>query len=71
MLDVASGRGAVLFPAAEAVGLTGKVVGIDLAQEMAHTTNNEAARQGLHAQVQVMDAEHLDFPNEAFDRVLW
>lgn len=70
VLDVASGRGAVLFPAAEAVGPTGKVVGIDLAQEMARTTNDEAARRGLNAQVQVMDAEYIDFPNEAFDRVL-
>jgi ubiquinone/menaquinone biosynthesis C-methylase UbiE len=70
LLDVASGRGAVLFPCAEQIGETGDAVGIDLADEMAHATNEEAARRGLAARVQVMDAENLDFPDEAFDRVL-
>jgi ubiquinone/menaquinone biosynthesis C-methylase UbiE len=70
VLDVASGRGAVLFPAAESVGSTGEVVGIDLADEMARATNDEAARRGLRSRVQVMDAENLDFPAATFDRVL-
>jgi SAM-dependent methyltransferase len=70
VLDVASGRGAVLFPAAERVGDTGEVIGVDLADEMARATNDEAARRGLRTQVQVMDAENLDFPAAAFDRVL-
>ena len=35
VLDVATGRGALLFPAAEAVGQYGQVVGIDLAETMA------------------------------------
>ena len=30
ILDVATGRGAVLFPLAEALGSSGKVVGIDI-----------------------------------------
>jgi ubiquinone/menaquinone biosynthesis C-methylase UbiE len=70
VLDVASGRGAVLFPAAEKAGPSGEVVGIDLSDAMARTTNEEAARRGLAARVRVMDAEHLDFPSESFDRVL-
>ena len=70
VLDIASGRGAVLFPSAERVGTTGEVIGIDLAEEMARATNDEAARRGLTARVRVMDAEHLDFPDAAFDRVL-
>jgi SAM-dependent methyltransferase len=70
VLDVASGRGAVLFPAAERLGSTGEVVGIDLADEMARATNEEAARRGFPVRVQVMDAERLDFPAAAFDRVL-
>ena len=44
-----SGLGAVLFPAAEAVGNTGDIVGLDLADEMARATNAEAARRGLSA----------------------
>ncbi len=70
LLDVASGRGAVLFPAAERVGPTGDVVGIDLSDEMARAANEAAARRGLAARVRVMDAEQLDFPTAAFDAVL-
>jgi len=70
VLDVATGRGAVLFPAAEQVGQTGDIVGIDLADEMARAANEEAARRGLQARVRVMDAEHLKFPDATFDYVL-
>jgi SAM-dependent methyltransferase len=70
VLDVASGRGAVLFPAAERVAETGDAVGIDLAGAMAQSTNAEAARRGLAARVRVMDAEHLTFPDAVFDHVL-
>ena len=69
VLDIASGRGAVLFPVAERVGAGGEVVGIDLADAMAHATSEEAARRGLKARVSVMDAEELTFPDESFDCV--
>ncbi len=70
VLDVATGRGAVLFPAAERVGVSGIVTGIDLSEEMIRITRDDAMRRGLNAQLRVMDAEHLDFPDAAFDRVL-
>src|ERR1700694_1372197 len=70
VLDVASGRGAVLFAATEKVGPTGSVVGIDLAEGMVRATNAEAGQRGLGAPVRVMDAERLDFPDAAFSRVL-
>ena len=70
VLDVASGRGAVCFPAAEQLGGTGDIVGIDLADEMARAANQEAERRGLQARVRIMDAEHLEFPDATFDRVL-
>ncbi len=71
VLDVACGRGAVLFPAAEAVGTNGFVNGIDLAQGMVEQTSREAASLGLsHVEVQQMDAEHLEFPDATFDTVL-
>jgi ubiquinone/menaquinone biosynthesis C-methylase UbiE len=70
VLDVASGLGAVLFPAAEQAGPTGAVTGIDLSDEMARAANAAAERRGLSARVRVMDAENLDFPDAAFDRVL-
>lgn len=70
VLDVASGRGAVLFPAAERVGPSGHVEGIDLAEGMVAAVNADAERRGVAARVRVMDAEHLDFPDASFDRVL-
>ena len=69
VLDIASGRGAVLFPLAERVGVGEEVVGVDLADAMAHETNKEAARRELKARVSVMDAEELTFPAESFDSV--
>lgn len=70
VLDVASGRGAVLFPAAERVGAAGSAMGIDFAEGMARVANEEAARRGSSARIQVMDAEHLEFSDASFDRVL-
>jgi len=70
VLDVASGRGAVMFPAAERVGPKGAVTGIDLSNGMARATNEDAKRRGISARVGVMDAEQLDFPESTFDRVL-
>ena len=71
VLDVASGRGAVLFPAAEAVGPEGFVIGIDLAEGMRKETTREINQRGLaNAEMRQMDAEHLDFPDSSFDAVL-
>ena len=71
VLDVATGRGAVLFPAAEAVGPKGSVIGIDFAEGMAKATTHEVARRGLsNVEVRQMDAEHLDFPDASFDAIL-
>jgi ubiquinone/menaquinone biosynthesis C-methylase UbiE len=41
VLDVACGRGAVLFPAAEALGAVGNIVGLDLADEMVRVSTPE------------------------------
>jgi ubiquinone/menaquinone biosynthesis C-methylase UbiE len=71
VLDVACGRGAILFPAAESVGPTGQVIGIDLSGPMAEQTNLEIQRRGLlNAQALHMDAENLEVPDESFDYVL-
>jgi SAM-dependent methyltransferase len=70
VLDVATGRGAVLFPAAERVGAAGTAIGIDLAEGMVRATGDEVRHRNLPASVRVMDAEQLDFPDASFDRVL-
>src|SRR5258706_2979558 len=49
VLDVACGRGAGLYPAAEKVGAIGQVIGIDLSEGMAQGTNAEGQRRGLKA----------------------
>ncbi|MFV2103000.1 class I SAM-dependent methyltransferase [Micromonospora sp. LOL_024] len=71
VLDVGCGRGAVLFPAAEATGPTGHVTGIDLAPAMVTLTAGDAARAGL-SQVAVLvdDAQRPDFPPRSLDAVL-
>ncbi len=71
VLDVAAGRGAVLFSAAEAVGERGKVLGIDLASLMVEETSREIElRALLNVDLRRMDAEHLQLPDESFDFVL-
>lgn len=70
VLDVASGRGACLRPALEAVGPDGSVLGIDLAPEMVERLGAELAAAGrTNAEVRVGDAEALDLPDASFDVV--
>ncbi|WP_328470360.1 methyltransferase domain-containing protein [Actinoplanes sp. NBC_00393] len=66
VLDVGCGRGAVLFPAAEAAGESGRVTGIDRAPAMVSLTSAEAAHLP-QVQVLVGDAQAPDFPGESFD----
>jgi ubiquinone/menaquinone biosynthesis C-methylase UbiE len=71
VLDVASGRGACLYPALESVGRTGHVTGIDLAPGMVEALAADLEARGIdNAQVLVGDAEALDFPDASFDAVL-
>jgi ubiquinone/menaquinone biosynthesis C-methylase UbiE len=71
VLDVATGRGAVLFPAAESVGPRGRVIGIDLSAGMVQKTAQDLVqRRDSNAEVRRMDAEHLQFPDEVFDYAL-
>ena len=71
VLDVASGRGACLYPALDAVSPDGFVTGVDLAPGMVEALGAELAARGIdNAQVQVGDAEALEFPDGSFDAVL-
>jgi ubiquinone/menaquinone biosynthesis C-methylase UbiE len=71
VLDVATGRGAVLFPAADKVGPDGQVTGIDIAEGMVQRTAAAIAERGLrNARVVTMDAEALAFEASSFDHVL-
>jgi ubiquinone/menaquinone biosynthesis C-methylase UbiE len=71
VLDIACGRGASLFPAAEQIGLGGRAVGIDLAEGMVEALTPEIRVRGLdNVEARVMDAENLLFPDATFDYVL-
>ena len=71
MLDVACGPGTVTFLAAERVGSSGKVMGIDLSTGQLAQARRHAAESGCsNVEFREMDAEALDFPDASFDVVL-
>jgi ubiquinone/menaquinone biosynthesis C-methylase UbiE len=71
VLDVATGRGALLFLVAERVEPDGYAVGIDLAPTMVAETYAEARTRGLkQVQVIMMDADALAFRDRSFDLIL-
>lgn len=71
VLDVACGTGLVSFAAQEAVGPTGRVLGVDLSDRMVHVARSRAAvRQSSNVSFERMDAERLDLPDTSFDVVL-
>lgn len=71
VLDVATGRGAVLFAAAEQVGPEGHVTGIDISAPMVEATAAEIHWRGItQAEVHCMDADQLAFELASFDAVL-
>jgi len=67
-LDVGCGRGAALFGLAEAVGKTGNVTGIDLADRMIAATRADVEARGLTTvDLQVMDAAAPTLGRARFD----
>ena len=70
-LDVGCGRGAALFPLAEAVGPDGHVTGIDIAPGMVERTAADVAAAGFddRVSVRVGDATAPDLEPEQFDLV--
>jgi len=71
VLDVAAGRGALLFPAAAKVGANGYVTGIDFSPDMVRETAKDIESRKLnHAEIRQMDAEQMNFADASFDWVL-
>jgi ubiquinone/menaquinone biosynthesis C-methylase UbiE len=71
VLDVATGTGAVLLPAAQRVGPEGRVVGVDLSEGMlARATQQVGERRLTNVRLERMDAERLELEDAQFDRVL-
>jgi len=70
-LDVCCGSGASALPAAEAVGAQGRVIGVDLAENLLELARAKARQRGMaQAEFQVGDMMSLGFPDAAFDAVV-
>ncbi len=68
--DLGCGKGAFLLKAADAVGRTGRVVGIDISPVMVGAAARAAEQASLHqVEVVVGDAQAPDLPAAAFDLV--
>ena len=71
VLDIATGTGWVALAAAQHVGPTGRVLGVDLAPEMLERARQKVAVAGLtHVEFRAGDAECLDVADQSFDVVL-
>jgi O-methyltransferase/aklanonic acid methyltransferase len=70
VLDIATGTGAVLLPAARRVGPEERVTGIDLSGAILQEAERAVHADGLtNVELRKMDAEHLEFPDQTFDVV--
>jgi O-methyltransferase/aklanonic acid methyltransferase len=70
VLDVATGKGAVVLPCARKVGPKGRVMGVDLSATILQEADRAVCAAGLtNVELCKMDAEHLQFPDGAFDAV--
>jgi ubiquinone/menaquinone biosynthesis C-methylase UbiE len=71
VLDIACGTGLVSLAAAQAVGSTGQVLGIDLSERMVDAAGRRAREANVpNCRFARMDAEALDLPDASFDVVL-
>jgi ubiquinone/menaquinone biosynthesis C-methylase UbiE len=71
VLDVCCGSGASAIPAAQAVGPTGSIVGVDLAENLLELARTKARKHGLaNVQFESGDMTALRFEDSSFDAVV-
>jgi ubiquinone/menaquinone biosynthesis C-methylase UbiE len=71
VLDACCGTGASAIPAALNVGMTGSVLGVDLAESLLELARNKSQRQGLtNIEFQCADFSTLNLPSESFDAIV-
>jgi ubiquinone/menaquinone biosynthesis C-methylase UbiE len=71
VLDVCCGSGASAIPAAEIVGPSGSVIGVDLAENLLELGRTKAKRRGLeNIEFRSGDMTRLPFEKESFDVVV-
>jgi len=70
-LDIATGPGEPAMSIARMVGPDGRVIGIDLSEEMVQLATRIAKERRIpNVEFRVMDAEKMDFPDQSFDLVV-
>jgi O-methyltransferase/aklanonic acid methyltransferase len=71
VLDVGTGGGASLYPAARIVGDRGHVIGIEICRHCQERASSEIKRCGItNAKVLFMGAENMTFEDSSFDIVM-
>lgn len=71
ILDVATGTGAAAIAISPLVGANGRVIGIDLAQDMLKVAqHNITATNITNIELQLGDGENLSFNSNSFDKVI-
>ncbi|MGJ0491674.1 class I SAM-dependent methyltransferase [Methylobacter sp.] len=71
VLDVCCGTGASALPAAAQVGLSGQVIGIDLAEKLLELARTKAGNNNLNnVEFRVGDMLATGFPDASFDAVV-
>lgn len=71
VLDVGTGSGACLIPAAKKTGERGEVIGIDIRDNAVRMANENIRKCGIwNAKAIKMDAEHMCYPEGDFDYAL-
>lgn len=71
VLDLGSGAGFDCFLAADRVGPTGKVIGVDMTPEMIERARENARREGIeHVEFRLGDIEHLPVEDGSVDVII-
>lgn len=71
VLDAGTGTGVAAFAAMEKVGRTGRVIGLDVGEQILEYARQKRDDQGLsNLSFRLGDMEHLEFSDDTFDAVL-
>ena len=71
VLDIGTGTGRLAFLAAQSVGQTGRVIGVDISPQMLEKAREKTQSLKLNnVEFILADAEHLNFPAQIFDCIL-
>lgn len=71
ILDIGTGTGHLAIAAAQIVGTQGRVIGVDISEQMLDRARSKVKALGLsNVEFQLADAEALNYPANSFDRIL-